>query len=128
MRLRLIMLAILIIVAGQEASGAEKYVAPNHHLYHEWYQTIQSLLMIGGCCDEANNDCGPVDSYLDLNSGAKVLLEDRKWHDTGDNVQKYYVDTPDGKAHACRQPDTNNFGFPTGKFTFYCLFLPRPMM
>lgn len=128
MKLRLIMLAITLIMVSVQAGKAEKYEAPGHHQYHEWYQAIQSLLRIGGCCDEQSNDCGPVDAYIDLNMGARVLLEDGKWHNTGVDVQKYYVDTPDGKAHACRQPETNNYSLPTGKFIFYCLFLPRPMM
>lgn len=126
MKLQIIVLAITLSFMNVTAGSAGKYVAPHHHHFHKWYQEIQKLLGISGCCDEENNDCGPVENYEDMAVGARVFLEDGKWHYTGAEVKKYYVNTPDGKAHACRQPITDGFGNRTG-MTFYCLFLPQPM-
>lgn len=105
---------------------ADGYVAPQHHHYHQWYQDIQKQLGISGCCDEENNDCGPVPDFQDLGvAGVRVLLpDDLNWYDA-DEARKYYVDTPDGRAHVCRQPAMNLFGLYMGEFYFYCVFLPN---
>ncbi len=121
--------AILFLLAGiYAANSEEKYVAPGHHHFHHWYQTIQEKLGIWGCCDKENNDCGPVADFKDLGiGGARVLLpDDSKWHYT-DKAKKYYVDTPDGRAHVCRQPEVNSFGRPVNEFRFFCVFLPNPV-
>jgi len=95
----------------------QSYVAPGHDRNHHWYQTLQANGL--SCCDEKRRDCGPVDDYKDiLSGGAEVLLEDNKWY-FAKTDNKFYVDTPDGKAHVCRRPATN------GGFTFYCIFLPK---
>lgn len=121
-----IILVLLGLVLGSFATAAHagKYVAPGHHEYHWWYQQIQKELGVTGCCDDNLQDCGPVERYVDLGeSGVKVILEDGKEH-LANPSRKFYVSTPDGRAHICRQPQTNMFGYPSGDFSFYCVFLP----
>lgn len=124
-----VLLILVALVFSVTETSAEKYVAPGHHHFHSWYKKIQKELGISNCCDEQSNDCGPVDSYIDLGygRGAKVILEDQKWYDTQDSHKKYYVDTPDGRAHVCRQPSRNDYGHLSGGFSFFCVFLPKPV-
>lgn len=105
----------------------KSYVAPGHHMYHWWYQKIQAELGISGCCDINSQDCGPVATYDDRGGQGKVsvVLEDGKWHSTG-QARVFYVDTPDGGGHACRKPKTDSEGNEVGTFYFYCVFLPKP--
>lgn len=62
-RATLIALTLLTFVTAVFAS---QYVAPEHHKFHTWYKQIQVELNISNCCDELNNDCGPIGhNYVD---------------------------------------------------------------
>ena len=117
-RATLIALTLLTFVTAVFAS---QYVAPEHHKFHTWYKQIQVELNISNCCDELNNDCGPIGhNYVDLGyNGTKVLMEDGVWYIVR-TTKKYYVDTPDGGAHVCRKPYASGKGY-----NFYCIFLPQ---
>jgi len=131
-------LLISIFVALTDASKVtaepfhwtEQYIAPGHEKFHHWYQYIQKQLGVTGCCDDLSRDCGPVESFVDNGASiVKVLLEDGKWHYVGSETMIFYVDTPDGKAHACRQPRFDwEKQIALETFTFYCLFLPIPAL
>lgn len=97
---------IFINPASAEPEGYyENYIAPGHHEFHQWYQEIQKQLNITGCCDAKSRDCGPVSKYQITQSGMiRVLMEDGNWYFTG-TAKVYFVSTPDGRAHACRQPE-----------------------
>ncbi len=124
----LIALLGLVLSFFAVPAQAEKYVAPGHHEYHWWYQQIQKELGVTGCCDDNLQDCGPVERYVDLGeAGVKVILEDGKEH-LANPSRKFYVNTPDGRAHVCRQPNTDSNYWVTTRFFFYCIFLPNPGM
>ena len=136
--MRLILwLLILLAITGQASSFEspmwnDNYVAPGHHQFHPWYQYIQRQLNIaeGGCCDKESQDCGPVADFVDLgNYQIKLLLEDGNWHSINSETMVYYVDTPDGGAHACREPDKDyDNKVYLDSFSFYCVFLPVPKL
>ncbi len=104
------------------------YEAPGHHHFHEWYQMVQKKLGIDSCCDDKSRDCGPVEEYtISVDGIISVQLEDGKWHPINTSVRIIYIDTPDGKAHACREPDRDDFSkVLLDTFTFHCLFMPIP--
>ncbi len=123
---RLIIIVICLFAYGSAFAEQEQYVAPGHHEFHPWYQKMQ-LLNGWNCCDEKAQDCGPIEKYRDVSEDTtEVLLEDGKWYVAKTN--KTYVDTPDGKAHVCRQPMMDNYGNRREGFHFYCVFLPRGTM
>lgn len=124
---RIIATVFALLAFITSTAHADPYVAPGHHEFHAWYQQIQVELKISNCCDEQNNDCGPVgQNYVDLGAmGTNVLLEDGQWH-FAQTAKKYYVDTPDGGAHVCRMPASFSQDEVPGKqFFFYCIFLPQ---
>lgn len=119
-------------VVDARAEWEHAYSAPGHHEYHEWYQSVQKSLGVAGCCDEDSKDCGPVAKYIDpgVEKDIRVLLEDGEWY-VAFGAKKFYVDTPDGRAHVCRKPSypsVTNFGKSASGFNFYCVFVPRPTM
>gem|GEM_PF-4687370 len=112
-------ITVLAIFFASASPVFAEYVAPGHHQHHAFYKQIQAELGVNGCCDDESRDCGPVADYVDLMAdGTKVLMEDNQWHLA--QTRKFYVDTPDGRAHVCRQP------VGLGSFSFYCIFLPNP--
>ena len=121
-----------LAISNERPLWNDNYIAPGHHKFHHWYQYIQRELNIieGGCCDEESQDCGPVADFIDLgNYEIKLLMEDGQWHPIGSETMVYYVDTPDGGAHACREPDKDfeNKVY-LDSFSFYCVFLPAPKL
>lgn len=122
------LVAFTFLLIGMSAAESGSYVAPDHHRFHAWYQAVQAELGISGCCDKNNQDCGPVADYHDLGEGGVnvFLPDDGRWHFT-EEARKYYVDTPDGRAHVCRQPMGNSLVGGPEEFLFYCVFLPNPL-
>lgn len=127
-----LLLIFLLAVSLSQAKSEEEiptpntpYVAPEHQEFHWWYKEIQKQLNITGCCDEEGQDCGPVSQYQTTPSGmVKVLMEDGNWYLTG-TAKIFYVSTPDGRAHVCRQPKFDyDLKVKSGGYNFYCVFIP----
>ena len=114
--------AVLARTDAVHADEPSSYMAPGHGRFHHWYQYQQERLGVLTCCDEHSRDCGPVRDYRFLPDGSlEVFLEDGRWHTyTANPPNIFFVNTPDGRAHICRQPDVAE----PDAFKFYCAFLP----
>ncbi|OGG86162.1 hypothetical protein A2392_01725 [Candidatus Kaiserbacteria bacterium RIFOXYB1_FULL_46_14] len=123
---RLLTICFIFFAVNTATADEVGYTAPGHGEYHHWYQMIQKQLGINDCCDDESRDCGPVEAYQDpgFEKDLIVLLENKKWY-SAYKARKFYVNTPDGRAHVCRMPGFNHLGTPNGGFVFFCVFVPE---